>query len=1011
MAVKESKNNAATNQGELETWIPAVIPALKTCWAEHGTGLLAGRPLPKMSDWLALLHTAAVNPQKIPHHLAQLFNEPQRSADRQRSWIILTKLFAVTFEAVQQSASHLDAGAWPGLLEIQNRILRSAATVSLVGEDRPATDVLSRRALYLQIITDVNKKLVVLQDPNEVLAEVVALIQQNLGYDYVSLFSLDQAKQTLTLQSAAWKDQQPPVEALNRLPVAEQGLTSRAVTTGQAVLANDMAKDLQLSPPAFLPNIKAQLSLPLLAGSNLWGVLDIASEQVNVFTPDDCQILPALAGYMAAIMENARGQKLLQRHMREHKLLYESNIALDPSLDTQAVLKLMTQKTAEALAAGACTICKIDNEANTITNQAEYVLPQAGHPAHTWRRLDTPTPLAEDPIARQVLKTGRVVVEWADAQKPAPWPQPAASTGAEASWGTVLALPLAVNKRITGLIEIYDKNPHRNFSVDDVQLGQILATQTTLAIERAQLFEETHQRLSEVSTLYTMAQDIAGNLDLQTVLDSIVTSLRRVTGCRGCCIFLLDQDEQKLEIKAADGLKPQWREMAKLNIGEGAAGMAVAQKQTIYIPDTRKQPDFIFFDEDVRSLMVIPLMAQGKIIGAINLDDSKPNAFGPAQEQLLTIAAAQAGIAIENARLFAKAAADQQQTQAIIQYMADGLLLIDDQGVIVTCNPALSMMLGLHPGEIVGQKVDAPDLHPKLASITGTTTQRARTGVLAKEVNIETPRPRTLQIFSTTVVGDDKKPIGEVRVVHDVTRERELEQLKEDFMSTISHELRTPLFSIQGFVQILLENEGDLDATTRQEFLTIIQTQAVQLSEMVNNLLDASKFDEGKLKFDKQPVAVLDLIQQTMLKLRGFAHQQKVSVTPKLPATLPVIIGDKERLEQVLTNLIGNAIKFTPEGGQVTVSAAAPNNELLVEVKDTGLGILPEAQEHIFSRYYQVEDKKSESSKKGSGLGLYIAQQIIKGHGGEIWVESKGIPGQGSIFRFTLPLPETPIEV
>jgi PAS domain S-box-containing protein len=494
-------------------------------------------------------------------------------------------------------------------------------------------------------------------------------------------------------------------------------------------------------------------------------------------------------------------------------------------------------------------------------------------------------------------------------------------------------------------------------------------------------------------------------------LDSIVISLRHIIGCRGCCIFLLDPTEQKLEIKAADGLKPQWKEMAKLNIGEGAAGIAVANRQTIYIPDTHQEPDFIFFDQEVRSLMVIPLMSQGEIIGTINVDDNKPHAFGPEQEQLLSIAAAQAAIAIENARLFARVATEQQQTQAIIQHMADGLLLIDDQGAIVKCNPALSTMLGIPSGEIVGQKIDSPDLHPNLVSITGSTTQRARTGVLAKELTIESAQSKTLQVFSTIMVDDKGKPSAEVRVVHDVTRERELEQLKEEFMSTISHELRTPLFSIQGFVQLLLESEEEIDSTTREEFLTIIQTQAVQLSEMVNNLLDASKFDEGRLKFEQQPVAMLDVINQTLLKLRGFAHQQKVELVPELSATLPTIIGDKERLEQALTNLVGNAIKFTPEQGKVTVSTSTPDNEILVEVGDTGIGIPSELQDKIFSRYYQVEDIVGEGDKHGSGLGLYIAKQIIKGHGGRIWVESNGIPGQGSTFRLTLPLPDPPVEI
>jgi signal transduction histidine kinase len=280
----------------------------------------------------------------------------------------------------------------------------------------------------------------------------------------------------------------------------------------------------------------------------------------------------------------------------------------------------------------------------------------------------------------------------------------------------------------------------------------------------------------------------------------------------------------------------------------------------------------------------------------------------------------------------------------------------------------------------------------------------ARTGVLSKEVTLNSPRPRTLQVFSTPVIDDDRNQIGEVRVVHDITKERELEQLKADFISTISHELRTPLFSIHGFAEVLLE-EDELDPATRTEFLATIKRQAAQLSEMVNNLLDLSKFDEGRLEFEREPVAMIDLINQTILKLQGYAHERKVRLQSNLPGLLPMIIGDKFRLEQVLTNLIGNAIKFSDTEGQVVVIASSGSGEILIEVEDDGIGIPQEDLDQIFSRYYQAEHK-SERSAMGSGLGLHIAQKIVEGHGGRIWAEST--TGQGSTFRFTLPIPKTP---
>ncbi len=1003
MSLNEKTSDSSEEESSsLARWLPALAPSLKNHWA-GGLKDLPPSLSPQLADWLALLHVAASCPWKIPPYLAQLLRRPKSSAEVQNAWLVLARLFSLTFEVVQTELKPEDPGLWRDLLEAQNCILKAAAT-GLAREHRPTTDILTRRSLYLQIAADLHRRVVATTEPNELLDGATMLIQQNLGYDYVNLFLLNQGRQMLTLQSAFWKNQFPRLEENIALKLTDPGIVNRAAATGQVVLVNDTSQHPGFRPHPAMPRPQAQLAVPLMVGNNLIGVLDVESDRADFFTEDDRQLLQALADHIAFAIENARLQTALQRHLREKNLLYESNVALGPTLEVDTVLKLMTQKFAEALDVGACVICMTDEKANTITAVAEYVRRYPGNPPRTWRKLNVPFHLTQDPIARQVLKAGRPVVTRAGADPNIRelWQLPAGQTGQKAVWHVVLALPLEAEKRVMGLLEIYDKNPGRNFAPDDIQLCRILATQTTLALERARLFDETRQRLAEVTALYTMAQKISGNLDLQEVLNTMVVALRQVMGCRGCCIFLLDESGENLEIAAADGLKPHWRKMAKLRLGEGAAGQAAAEKRTIYLPDTHQEPGFIFFDEEVRSLMVIPLVVQGKVIGTINVDDSQSNAFGTTEERLLAIAAAQASIAIDNARLFAKVSAEQQQMQAIVQYMADGLLLINAKGAIATCNPALAMMLDMHPGQIIGQSIQAPDLHPNLVAVTATPTHQARTGVLATEVTIKMPHPRTLQIFSTRMVDSNQNPLGEVRVVHDVTREREFEALKNDFMSTVSHELRTPLFSIQGFVQLMQEDEN-LNPETRTEFLNIIQHQASQLGEMVNNLLDLSRFDEGRLEFERKPVGMLDLIHRTVLKLQGFAHRQQVNLITQLPSFLPLLLGDPQRLEQVLTNLIGNAIKFTNPGGQVVVLASVNGDKMLVEVKDNGIGIPEAALERIFSRYYQVEDR-SERSAMGSGLGLHIAQKIVEGHGGQIWAES--LAGEGSTFRFTLPLPE-----
>ncbi len=236
-------------------------------------------------------------------------------------------------------------------------------------------------------------------------------------------------------------------------------------------------------------------------------------------------------------------------------------------------------------------------------------------------------------------------------------------------------------------------------------------------------------------------------------------------------------------------------------------------------------------------------------------------------------------------------------------------------------------------------------------------------------------------------------------MVHDFTRAKDLEQMKDDFFSTISHELRTPLFSIQGFAQLMLE-EPALDSATQKEFLSTIQRQAAQLSEMVNNLLDLSKLDDNKLDIAEKMVSIVDIVHQTILKLQGYAHQQQVSLVTNMPMSLPSVIGDSYRLEQVMTNLIGNAIKFSPPGETVTISAKANSHAVLIQVQDNGIGIPSAELENIWRRYYQAQNN-GERSAMGTGLGLHIAKQIIEKHRGKIWAESDG--QHGSTFSFTLP--------
>lgn len=968
-----NQSNLDTSDTHSETLLLKLLSALEPEWVNQPDFW-------NLDDWQLLLQSAVRAPQTIAQHLSKFSNDTR--------WSRLINCLELTFKAAQ-AGPPLNVTEWQALVEIQQRILNAAAqTFSPKDRSEPPPS-----ALFPQTLTQINQKIASIADPDQLLTELLKLVQQDLRHPFVNLYLLNASRKILTLQYAVWRNQQNHPTDFISLPATE-GIVGRVIKTGQPVWLSRAVEASDFTPHPSLPEVQAQLCVPIRFGQTLLGILDIESNQPETFTSDDVTMAQALADQIGLVIENARLHKTHQRIVREQSIIFETIITLSKERGSIEILKIMSQRIAQTTNAEACVICRIDEKHKTIRAIAEYI--GVNNPQRTWRPLETPIAISNDSIGQQMFQQARPIIQRAMSDKPAIWQTPAEGSG---EWQVVFAIPFEIEPLVKGFIEIYDQNPQRSFSVEDAKMCQMLATQTAMAIEQGHLFDQTIQRLSEISLLYTMAQQISSSLDLEDVLNMIVTSLRQAVGCRACCIFLLDETEQQLEIKAADGLKPHWRKTAKLKLGQGAAGRAAAEGRPVYLPDTHQDADYIFFDKDVKSLMVVPLQAHGKIIGTINVDDDRTHAFGSTQERLLTIAAAQAGITIENARLFTEISEERQQMQAIIQYMADGLLLIDSQGLIITCNPPLASMLGVSPLQIIGKNVSDPHLHPNLVSVTRPITRHARTGVLATEVTIESPHPRALQVFSTLVTGDKKEKFGEVRLVHDVTKERELDQLKDDFFSTISHELRTPLFSIQGFAQIMLEEET-LDPATQREFLTTVQRQAQQLSEMVNNLLDLSKFDAGKMEFVQEPVALLDLLKQTISKLQGFAHQKEIKLVSGFPAHLPPIIGDKDRLEQVLTNLIGNAIKFSAAGQMVTISAAEDQAEILIAVKDHGIGIAAEELDEIFSRYYQANNK-SERSAMGSGLGLHIAKKIIEAHKGKIWAESEA--GQGSTFCFTLP--------
>jgi len=366
----------------------------------------------------------------------------------------------------------------------------------------------------------------------------------------------------------------------------------------------------------------------------------------------------------------------------------------------------------------------------------------------------------------------------------------------------------------------------------------------------------------------------------------------------------------------------------------------------------------------------------------------------------------------------ANSTAELQETlaylRAIIENLADGLLVIDNGGRISNYNPALAAMFGLEGHDLTGK-----DSRQAFSGNMVELAEKARSatkGVLTAEVRLSGGGVGKAVATAIHLHSPEEQPVcmGAVVLVRDITAEKQVDQMKTEFISTVSHELRTPLTSVLGFAKIIRKKFGDdispnlapdnpkAERAVRQirDNLGIIVSEGERLTELVNDVLDIAKMESGKVEWDMRQASIPEIIERSASSTASLIENKRLRLVLDIEPDLPGIHGDRDRLIQVMLNLISNAVKFT-DHGSITIRAMRRGEGVIVGVADTGPGIHAKDQELIFEKFKQSGDTLTEKPK-GTGLGLPICKQIVERHGGDIWVESR--LGHGSVFWFTLPL-------
>lgn len=328
---------------------------------------------------------------------------------------------------------------------------------------------------------------------------------------------------------------------------------------------------------------------------------------------------------------------------------------------------------------------------------------------------------------------------------------------------------------------------------------------------------------------------------------------------------------------------------------------------------------------------------------------------------------------------------------AVLEHMADGVLITDAAGQVRLINPAAAQLLETSEEAALGQSIARVVRHHQIVEVWRRCRKQGGEQVEAVEVS---HHGLFLQVIVTPFREADVR--GYLIILQDLTRVRRLETVRRDFISNISHELRTPLAGLKALVDTLRGGALE-DPPAAQRFLNHMDTEVDALTQMVQELLELSRVESGKAPLRLIPTPVAEILGPPIERLRPQAERAELEVTVSLPSHLPLILADAERAQQVITNLVHNAIKFTPAGGTVSVSAEPSGDEVVVSVRDTGVGIPADDLTRIFERFYKADRARSGG---GTGLGLAIAKHIVQGHGGRIWAES--IQERGSTFHFSL---------
>jgi PAS domain S-box-containing protein len=782
-----------------------------------------------------------------------------------------------------------------------------------------------------------------------------------------------------------------PVQAGGKLVVSNLAALRR-----ETIAIEDVETAVELDDPALggrdsLRELgsRAVLAVPIVVFDELVGVLSLHRTKPGPWPREEVTLTEAVAREIGLALRVAGLLRENERRIAQQSAFFRIAELLVESLSHAGTAKALAQAANEAL--GGAFAAALMPRGASFELAAAVALPQ-----ELAATLEDGIPASAECL-RTAADDKRVLAS-PDVTRDARFEQGWQELASVAGYRALLAVPVASPRaKRPGLVVVFFSEPRR-FVDEDLELAHHLGDAARGALERSELFEAERTARALSQQLARTGGVLATELDPAAVLEEVVQQAPVLLTADACAVRTLEEDD--LVVSAAFGRGAEEAVGTRASASQWLSGDVFQSRSPLAVEDASADERLLAADPILAaghaSYLGVPLSGpEGALVGVLAVYARRERTWRPEEIDALLALAANTSAALANAELYSRVSMEKERSVAILANIADGIVALDRDGQVVLWNAAAEEITGIPQEEAIGRS-----------------TMQVLQRRLESDDDLSHPGQRLVSIprggedvwlsLSEAVMRDPLGAVaGRIFAFRDISADRMVEQVKSDFVAAVSHELRTPLTSIYGFAETLLREDIPFGEDERRVFLRYIASESERLTEIVDQLLNVARLDTGDLHVDLGRIDVGSVVSEVVETVEETGVMNGHRFQLDLPAEPLAAEADPDKVRQVFNILLENALRYSPRGGTVTIGARRNADRVEVRVMDEGMGIPAGERERIFRKFYRAESAARDGAA-GTGLGLFIAKELVTAMGGRIWVDSS--EGEGSSFAFELPV-------